>query len=1060
MEMNVATTLKKKLGVAFCTLIVACATSAGLAPCALALEATEPDPSTDADVTASQTDDAQKPSDTAQVEPATEEDLLDVAVTIATADNPAYSVDVNGISTAENAKVQVWSTNDTAAQRFRIEHVTGTDFSVVYNTHSNLALTATGDSSGSSFVQASYEGDPSQLWRFARDESGLFSFISALSPEGEPALALSAQRADDICDLQLLPFTGARTQLWNVSQPTRAIDDGVYVIESHVAENRALDVNGAATISGANVQSWEVNGSNAQDFAIHYNDHVGYYEIANVHSGKALDVYGASGRNCTNIEQYDRNGTLAQYWWIDRIDDEAFRIVSAASGSVLDVNECSSDLGANVQIYEWNGTAAQRWGFARVSNLPDYSASHIVPDGRYLVRSAVDPSKALDINGCSRDSGANAQSYTANETPAQWFYVSQDWLTGYYTFVNVNSGKALDVIGAQTADGTNVWQYDPNGTTAQLWAIERHGNDPAHPFRIIAAGSGKALDVCYASKDNGANVQIWEPNDTVAQLWGFEAPVAFRANVSIGPANLTLHSSLANGVRYLFLPSYAASNTIDLSVLAPNSPTAFAYAPNASSFFATADQSARYDGYNVVEAPIEGGAPYCELLIRTSPDSTASLLRVMRSANIRAMFIASSDPLNEGRSFIESSATHDTRTSGFMTLVGADGAIAYDGNLSQIKGRGNWSWTESSKKPYQIKLGKKASLIDGSKENAAKTWVLLSNGVDESLMRNYIALTSAYEAGMPFTPECAFCDLYYDGEYRGMYLLSEKVQINRGRVEISEIENDSFDGSDIATHPTAQSANGYGMPFQYVTDVKEPDSSTGGYLLELDSAYYEDERAWFATSAGHFVIKSPEDASLSQVRRVSEIVQHAINVVSQSCPDVRDCIDLRALAMVSLTGEVSKDPDNFKTSCYFYLDENSNVLHVGPVWDFDFAFGSSSSDHVSRNGVPFSNPQGYALPFNDFFSGNPDYLAALQEIKNDVLDPYRTWVSNGTGARGDAARTIDDLRETLQASASMTATAVGVFPGLNRISFGSFDGAVDYLKSWLTQRLNWLDYAL
>ena len=78
------------------------------------------------------------------------------------------------------------------------------------------------------------------------------------------------------------------------------------------------------------------------------------------------------------------------------------------------------------------------------------------------------------------------------------------------------------------------------------------------------------------------------------------------------------------------------------------------------------------------------------------------------------------------------------------------------------------------KRPYQIKLSKKASLIDGTKGNASKKWVLLANYADPTLLRNSIVLNTAYELGISSTPQCRTIDLYYDGEYCGTYLLAEK----------------------------------------------------------------------------------------------------------------------------------------------------------------------------------------------------------------------------------------------------------------------------------------------
>ena len=94
-------------------------------------------------------------------------------------------------------------------------------------------------------------------------------------------------------------------------------------------------------------------------------------------------------------------------------------------------------------------------------------------------------------------------------------------------------------------------------------------------------------------------------------------------------------------------------------------------------------------------------------------------------------------------------------------------------------------------------------------------------------------------------------DLYYDGEYRGSYVLIEKIQVDKGRVDISDLE-DAIDlanpGADIETFPSLKAKNKYGNVIQYVAGVKDPANIEGGYLLELDPTYYAEEASWFSVT--------------------------------------------------------------------------------------------------------------------------------------------------------------------------------------------------------------------
>ena len=201
------------------------------------------------------------------------------------------------------------------------------------------------------------------------------------------------------------------------------------------------------------------------------------------------------------------------------------------------------------------------------------------------------------------------------------------------------------------------------------------------------------------------------------------------------------------------------------------------------------------------------------------------------------MYLVSEDAVNKGREWVDSSADKSNKAKGSMVMQSADGTLVYDGALSQIKGRGNSTWL-CVKKPYQIKLDSKTDLLQtGDKSNKAKTWVLLANYNDQSLIRNTIALDLGYEMGMEHSMENRAVDLYYDGEYRGSYLLTEKVQINKGRVDITDLEElntAANKGTDIESLPVATATTANGATYTYCEGMKSPADYSGGYLLEME----------------------------------------------------------------------------------------------------------------------------------------------------------------------------------------------------------------------------------
>ena len=237
---------------------------------------------------------------------------------------------------------------------------------------------------------------------------------------------------------------------------------GYYTIIS-TSTGRALDVNGASTRSGANVQTWPQNDSCAQKWAIDYAD--GYYTFRNACGNNALDITGAQvSRFGTNVQAYTVNGTAAQKWVLRREDDHriengTYKVLVDASTRSLDVTGGMKFSGTNVQIWSENSSGAQYFKFIRDV------------DGSYRILNP-QANKSLDVNGASTKAGANVQIWANNNTCAQkWF---AEWAGGRYYFRNLCSGNALDVAnGDVRAIGTNVWAWPYNRTIAQRWYIER-----------------------------------------------------------------------------------------------------------------------------------------------------------------------------------------------------------------------------------------------------------------------------------------------------------------------------------------------------------------------------------------------------------------------------------------------------------------------------------------------------------------------------------------------------------------------------------------------------------
>jgi N-acetylmuramoyl-L-alanine amidase len=299
---------------------------------------------------------------------------------------------------------------------------------------------------------------------------------------------------------------------------------GTYVIHSALAENKVLDIAGASKRSGGNLQLYDGNSSEAQQFTLtRLSD--GTYHISPVCSALALDVEGAKASSGTNVRQYTANGTRAQRWRLIPAENGTFGIEPVcAPGFCLDIAGASIRNGTNARLYAGNGTPAQRFSFEKIDG------QRVAPNGIFTFASAISASKVIDVYGGLTRNGANVQLYASNGTAAQQFtlaYLGDGW----YTITNVKAKKVLDVAGGSRANCANIQLYTSNQTAAQKWRFEERENGT---FSIVSA-LGKTLDVAGGSQRNGTNIRTYTANGTAAQRFSFQ-PVIPAAEDTPAPA--------------------------------------------------------------------------------------------------------------------------------------------------------------------------------------------------------------------------------------------------------------------------------------------------------------------------------------------------------------------------------------------------------------------------------------------------------------------------------------------------------------------------------------------
>lgn len=297
-----------------------------------------------------------------------------VSMIITSVANKKLVTDVTSASTANGARVQLYSSNNTNAQKYRFESIGNGTYKIV-NVNSGKVLDVSGGSTanGAALQQYTNNNTVAQQWTVRNYGSGKVALVSV---NANKAVDIPSGNAVQQAQLQLYSPNGTVAQQWLVAKAPltlrerlnetaakhrQDLPDGTYTFGSKLNTSMKMDVSGASRSNYGNVQIWAGNGTNAQKWKVTH-DSNGYVTLTSVNSGKVLDVNGGVSANGTNVQQYDSNGTYAQKWIAVKNSDGSYTFQSAlAENKVLDVSGASTSNGGNVQLYATNGTNAQKW---------------------------------------------------------------------------------------------------------------------------------------------------------------------------------------------------------------------------------------------------------------------------------------------------------------------------------------------------------------------------------------------------------------------------------------------------------------------------------------------------------------------------------------------------------------------------------------------------------------------------------------------------------------------------------------------------------------------------
>ena len=508
-----------------------------------------------------------------------------------------------------------------------------------------------------------------------------------------------------------------------------------------------------------------------------------------------------------------------------------------------------------------------------------------------------------------------------------------------------------------------------------------------------------------------------------------------------------------DGAKYLFLPASANLTKLSLTVTTtPVSDKVLLTGDKGTAYLQgtvdlTAVAAANADGYREITASVGKGAD-------------TLTFRVMQASAIPTMYLTSADSANRGLAYVDGSK-NNVVTDAAMELIAANGTSIYNGGLKQLKARGNSTFTYAEKKSYQIKLAEPSDLL--GKQEQVKTWVLLASYFDATQMHDKMVKDLAAELGLAYTASCDWVNLYYDGVYRGIYLLSEKNSVGETSVAITDMEqayeqlNEGY-GTDMTT---ALAENSYGQQYQYTKDLTEPENITGGYLIELNHDKWDEASGFKTRQSVAFNVKSPEWCGEAAMKYISEYYQAFEDAVyatddtgaytgynASTGKYFYDYVDMDSLVKVFLLQELSLNCDGFISSVYFYKDADGKMF-AGPIWDQDMTFGTG---WTKTNAADIEDYHYLAKALIQI----PAFKTAVVEYYSSTFAPaVREWLGNNG--------TIAHQYSLLKNSAAMNYTLwdyirIGNPENEGHIWQGaSYQSVVDEMTTWIENRLANMD---
>ena len=386
---------------------------------------------------------------------------------------------------------------------------------------------------------------------------------------------------------------------------------------------------------------------------------------------------------------------------------------------------------------------------------------------------------------------------------------------------------------------------------------------------------------------------------------------------------------------------------------------------------------------------------------------------------------------------MNASVFHDVRCEGTVEFLLPEGGYIseYGGGVPQgeieldyIRGRGNSTWRNHKKKPYKIRLKDKENLFGMGK---SKEWALMANSADPTLIKNRITSWLGDRMGFSWSPQMVPVDVVMIGndnepQYLGSYCLSELVDVEAPRLAISDDSGFLVSVYNLFQNADEPAGNFFSLDSGIKVIHEEPSFKKENELTDDD--------------------RIRREAIQSAVRRADELIMTPEIIDESTHNELSSLFDLETAADYWLIQEFSANPDSFQTSSAYLHKATNGLLTLGPLWDFDLAWGDPLSDKwYDTTTSGFQNTK--SVWMDALRSKDPLFVALLKQ-EWEEMKPFL----EGMTAQGGP---IDLYQQEVSASREADYARWEGIESSYRVS--DYDKLISNQKKWIKLRTAWID---